>query len=192
MTAGCNRIRASEPPQPVAPPRPVRRKPTGGSGGLSEHVAPFAPTRNPHEEAVIALALQILGERMREPGALFASPMMLKDYLRLAISEREHEVFAVLFLDAQHRLIEYQELFRGTLTQTSVYPREVVKLALAKNAAAVVLAHNHPSGIAEPSRADEFLTKALKSALGLIDVRVLDHIVIGGRHGVSFAERGLL
>jgi DNA repair protein RadC len=103
-----------------------------------------------------------------------------------------HEEFAVLFLDAQHRLIEMRTLFRGTLAQTSVYPREVVKAALACNAGAVVLAHNHPSGLAEPSRADELLTQSLKSALQLVDVRVLDHLVVGQGQVVSFAERGLI
>jgi DNA repair protein RadC len=101
-------------------------------------------------------------------------------------------VFAVLFLDGQHRLIQLEEMFRGTLTQTSVYPREVVRRALALNAGAVILAHNHPSGLAEPSRADELLTQALKNALQLVDVRVLDHLVIGRGSVVSFAERGLL
>jgi DNA repair protein RadC len=98
----------------------------------------------------------------------------------------------VLFLDTRHRLLRMEELFRGTLTQTSVYPREVVKRALALNAAAVLLAHNHPSGVAEPSRADEYLTQTLKSALALVDVRVLDHLVVGRQGVVSFAERGLL
>ena len=116
----------------------------------------------------------------------------MKDYLGLQIAHREHEVFAVLFLDAQNRLLRFEELFRGTLTQTSVYPREVVKRALTCHAAAVVLAHNHPSGAAEPSRADEFLTQTLKRALQLVDVRVLDHIVVGRGEVVSFAERGLL
>jgi DNA repair protein RadC len=123
---------------------------------------------------------------------LFDSTTRVKEYLRLQIGGREHEVFVVLFLDAQNRLIRLEELFRGTLTQTSVYPREVVKRALELNAAAVVLAHNHPSGAAEPSRADEFLTQTLKSALGLIDVRVLDHLVVTRSEVVSFAERGLL
>jgi DNA repair protein RadC len=105
---------------------------------------------------------------------------------------RPHEVFVVVFLDAQHRVVASEELFRGTLTQTSVYPREVVKRALHHNAAAVILAHNHPSGVAEPSRADEALTAALKQALGLVDVRVLDHFVVAGDGALSFAERGLL
>jgi DNA repair protein RadC len=104
----------------------------------------------------------------------------------------EHEVFIILLLDSQNRLIEAQELFRGTLIQTSVYPREVVKSTLARNAAAVVFAHNHPSGVAEPSRADELLTQSLKQALALVDVRVLDHFVVAGTSTVSFAERGLI
>ncbi len=123
---------------------------------------------------------------------VFDSPGKVKDYLSLQLGARPHEVFAVLFLDAQSRLIALEEMFRGTLTQTSVYPREVVKRALDLHAAAVILAHNHPSGAAEPSRADEYLTQTLKSALGLVDVRVLDHLVVGSGAVVSFAERGLL
>ena len=116
----------------------------------------------------------------------------MKDSLPLRIGAHGHEVFAVLFLDPQHKLLLMEEMFRGTLTQASVYPREVVKRALQTNAAAVVFAHNHPSGVAEPSRADEFLTQTLKSALALVDVRVLDHLVVGRSDVVSFAERGLL
>jgi len=127
-----------------------------------------------------------------EQRPLFDAPAKVRDYLGLMLSQREHEVFAVLFLDAQNRLVRSEEMFRGTLTQTSVYPREVVRRALALNAAAVILAHNHPSGVAEPSRADEFLTQSLKSALQLVDVRVLDHMVVGRTQVVSFAERGLL
>jgi DNA repair protein RadC len=114
------------------------------------------------------------------------------DYLRVHFRTHQAEAFVVVFLDAQHRLIAVEELFRGTLTQTSVYPREVVKQALAHNAGAVLLAHNHPSGMPEPSRADEFLTASLKSALALVDVRVLDHFVVAGDTTVSFCERGLL
>lgn len=120
------------------------------------------------------------------------SPQALRDWLRLYCAGLEHEVFLVLYLNARHGLIEAVQLFRGTLTQTSVYPREVVKGALARNAAAIVVAHNHPSGHAEPSRADELLTQSLKSALGLVDVRVLDHFVVAGDQAVSMAERGLL
>ena len=141
---------------------------------------------------VVQQALELLECEARESDAL-ASPDAVRDYLRLLLADRPHEVFAVVFLDAQNRVIETLELFRGTLTQTSVYPREVVKLALARNAAAVILAHNHPSGAAEPSTADELLTRALKDALGLVDVRVLDHFVVPAHgHPVSFAERGLL
>ena len=116
----------------------------------------------------------------------------VKDYLALQLAGAPQEVFAVLFLDGQHRLIALREMFHGTLTQTSVYPREVVKAALALNAGAVILAHNHPSGVAEPSRADEYLTQTLKSALALVDVRVLDHLIVGQGQVVSLAERGLL
>jgi len=121
-----------------------------------------------------------------------SSPQIVKDYLKILLADREHEMFATIFLDAQHRVLEYREMFRGTLTQTSVYPREVVKEALRLNAGAVIFAHNHPSGMPEPSRADETLTKTLKDALTLVDVKVLDHIVVGGIDTVSFAERGLI
>ena len=123
---------------------------------------------------------------------VFASPDAASQFLVHRIGGLEHEVFYVLFLDAQNRLIEAVEMFRGTLTQTSVYPREIIKRALAENAAAVIFAHNHPSGVAEPSRADEVLTRQLKEALSLVDVRVLDHFIVGGHRVLSFAERGLL
>jgi len=151
----------------------------------------LGPAKRAEMSAVLELARRSLAqELMQRP--LFDSTTRVKEYLRLQIGSRDHEVFVVLFLDAQNRLIRLEELFRGTLTQTSVYPREVLKRALELNAAAVVLAHNHPSGAAEPSRADEFLTQTLKSALGLIDVRVLDHLVVTRSEAVSFAERGLL
>ena len=142
-------------------------------------------------DQTIKRALKILDARMRSAPAL-ASPDTVRDYLRLLLHDRAHEVFVCVFLDAQHRVIASEELFRGTLAQTSVYPREVVKEALAHNAAAVIFAHNHPSSVAEPSRADELLTQALKQALALVDVKVLDHFVIAGSGSVSFAERGLL
>ena len=116
----------------------------------------------------------------------------MRDYLRLALGARAHEVFVVLFLDAQHRVLSDAELFRGSLTQTSVYPREVVKAALAANAAAVIFAHNHPSGVAQPSQADELLTRQLKEALALVEIKVLDHFIVAGSQTLSFAERGLL
>lgn len=142
-------------------------------------------------QAVLEMAQRALRERL-DRGPALSSPQAVRDYLRLRLQERPHEVFGVVFLDAQNRVVAVEELFRGTLTQTSVYPREVVKRALAHNAAAAIFAHNHPSGIAEPSRSDEALTVALRQALALIDVRVLDHFVIGGGTAMSFAERGLL
>ena len=142
-------------------------------------------------EEVLSQARRVLSQRVRR-GATMSSPQAVKDYLRLEIGVLEHEVFSVLFMDAQHRIIELRQMFRGTVSQTSVYPREVVKEALSLNAAALILAHNHPSGAAEPSRADEFLTQTLKTALALVDVRVLDHLVVAGADVTSFAERGLL
>jgi len=124
--------------------------------------------------------------------ATFDAPQVVKDYLAVRLGGQEREVFAVVFLDSQHQVIDYREMFFGTLSQTSVHPREVVKAALSLNAGAVILAHNHPSGVPEPSRADEMLTQSLKATLATVDVRVLDHIVIGGGKAVSFAERGLL
>ncbi len=141
--------------------------------------------------AIVEQALELLAAEVREADAL-SSPAVVKDYLRLKLGERPHEVFAVVFLDMQHRVIAIEELFRGTLSQTSVYPREVVKEALARNAAAVVLVHNHPSGSAQPSRADEYLTSTLRQALALVDVRVLDHLVVTRTSVTSFAELGLL
>lgn len=141
--------------------------------------------------AVLELSRRSLGEELRTRSAL-TSPQSVRDYLRLALGHREHEVFIVLFLDAQHRVLSSEELFRGTLTQTSVYPREIVKAALRANAAAVIFAHNHPSGVAEPSQADELLTRQLKEALCMVDVKVLDHFIVAGRATLSFAERGLL
>jgi DNA repair protein RadC len=142
-------------------------------------------------QAVLEMARRALRERL-DRGPALSSPQAVRDYLRLKLQDRPHEVFGVVFLDAQNRVLAVEELFRGTLTQTSVYPREVVKRALAHNAAAAIFAHNHPSGIAEPSRSDEALTVALRQALALVDVRVLDHFVIGAGSAMSFAERGLL
>lgn len=143
------------------------------------------------DDWIISRALEILRRRMNT-GPIFDSPRAVRDYLQLKTAEYECEVFSVVFMDAQHRVIETREMFRGSLSQASVYPREVVKLALQLNAGAVVLSHNHPSGLAEPSRADEHLTQTIKSALALVDVRVLDHIITGKAGSVSFAERGLL
>jgi len=142
-------------------------------------------------QAGIEMSRRALREKITKGDAL-TSPVAVREYLRLHLQALPHEVFVALFLDAQNRVIEIEELFRGTLTQTSVYPREVVKHALRHNAGAVIFAHNHPSGVAEPSRADEALTQALKQALALVDVRVLDHFIVAGSGVVSFAERGLL
>lgn len=140
---------------------------------------------------ILAAASAILESRARYGSAL-TSPGAVRDYLRVLLHERPHEVFVCVWLDAQHRTIATEELFRGTLTQTSVYPREVVKAALQHNAAAAIFAHNHPSGVAQPSQADELLTRTLKEALALVDVKTLDHFIVAGNQGISFAERGLL
>jgi DNA repair protein RadC len=142
-------------------------------------------------QAALELARRALREESASCSAL-SSPRAVRDYLRLTLAGRDHEVFVVVLLDAQHRVVASEELFRGTLTQTSVYPREVVKCALKHNAAAVIFAHNHPSGVAEPSHADEILTRSLKSALALVDIQVLDHFIVAGTRTLSFAERGLL
>lgn len=152
----------------------------------------MGPAKYAQLQAVLEMARRALAEEMRAANA-FASPGAVRDYLRLHLAGLKYEVFFVLWLDAQNRLISSEELFRGTLTQTSVYPREVVKRALLHNAAAVVLAHNHPSGVAEPSAADSALTRELKQVLALIDVRVLDHFIVAGQsQPLSFAEKGLL
>lgn len=142
-------------------------------------------------QAVVEMARRALREKLSAGNAL-NSPSAVRDYLRLKMQSLPHEVFVAMFLDAQNRVIETEELFRGTLTQTSVYPREVVKCALAHNAAAVILAHNHPSGVAEPSHADEVLTQSLKQALALVDIKVLDHFIVAGNSALSFAERGII
>ena len=157
---------------------------------VCENEAQYVPA--PIISAAKELLVRALEEDISIHPISFNHPKAVKDYLRMALGGRQQEVFMVLFLDAQNRLIASEELFHGTLTQTSVYPREVVKRALVHNAAAVMLSHNHPSGLAEPSSADRSLTDALKQALGLVDVRVLDHIVIGEQEALSFAERGLI
>ena len=149
----------------------------------------------PARTAEIAGIVELVRRSLREEAAerdVLQSPQAVRDYLRLSLAARPYEVFMGLFLDSQNRLLAADELFRGTLAQTSVYPREVVKAALARNAAAMIFAHNHPSGVAEPSRADELLTQALKQALSLVDVRTLDHFVVAGARLVSLAERGLV
>lgn len=157
----------------------------------SETPATYGPDKT-SDDATISRAFAILATRLRGPGAAMDSPATVKNFLTLKLAELDHEVFSVLWLDAQNRVLEYQEMFRGTLTQTSVYPREVVKAGLALNADACILAHNHPSGMADPSYADKALTETIKTALAMVDIRVLDHIIVGGLSTVSFAERGLV
>ena len=143
------------------------------------------------EDEVLLVAQRLLAARLRGTQAL-SSPADVRAFLVARLSTLGHEVFALLHLDAQYRVLDYVEMFRGTLTQSSVYPREVVKEALRVNCAAVILVHNHPSGLPEPSAADRTLTRVLSSALGLVDVRVLDHFVVAGTSVLSFAEHGLL
>jgi len=167
-----------------------------GIAGLLERIATenvkgLGTAKRTQFVAALELARRSLSEQMKKRSAL-TSPGAVRDYLRLTLAARAHEVFVCIWLDAQHRVIDCAEVFRGTLTQTSVYPREIVKAALAANAAAVIFAHNHPSGAAQPSQADELLTRNLKDALALVEVKVLDHFIVAGSQAISFAERGLL
>jgi DNA repair protein RadC len=148
-------------------------------------------TRPAAHEEILQAARDVLSRKVRR-GTSLHSPPLVKNFLSVKLGDLEHEIFCVLLLDKRHRLIEYVELFRGTIDGASVYPREVVKLALAKNAAAVILAHPHPSGVAEPSQADELITSRLRDALGLVDIRILDHLIVAGGSVMSFAERGLI
>ena len=170
----------------------------GGIAGLLhasaddlQRIKGLGPAKRAELIAVLELARRALAEQLRERAAL-DSPQAVKHYLQLHLASKKHECFAVLFLDNQHRLLALEELFRGTLAQTSVYPREVVLRALHHHAAGVVLAHNHPSGAVQPSRADEMLTQSLKAALGLVDVRVLDHVIVAPGLALSMAEQGLV
>ena len=142
-------------------------------------------------DQILEAARQVIEQKMQR-GAEFTSPVVVKDYLRAKLAGFEHEVFAVLFLDTRHRLIDYVEMFRGTIDAAEVHPREVVKQALRLNAAAVIVSHNHPSGNSEPSAADKAMTSQLRQALALVDIRTLDHIIVAGTRTTSFAERGLL
>ena len=151
----------------------------------------LGPAKQAELLAVAELARRALGQRLREREVM-DSPQALREYLQLHLAHKSHEVFAVLFLDQQHRLLALEELFRGTLSETSVYPREVLLRALHHHSAAVVLAHNHPSGSVQPSRADLALTRHLREALALVDVRVLDHLIVGPGQSLSMAEEGLL
>ena len=158
----------------------------------SEQAAPYLAAVDVDEGAIISRAIAILDRRAMCKGAPLGSGADAKDYLRLKFADHEHEVFCCLFLDNRNRVLAFEELFRGTIDGTAVYPREVVRRALSHNAAAVIFAHNHPSGVPEPSRADEVLTQRLKEALTLLGIRVLDHVVVGTEGIVSFAERGLI
>ncbi len=172
-----------------------------GFGGISgllhtsakdlERIKGLGPAKRAELVAVLELARRALAEQLKKR-TVFDSPHAVSDYLRLHLGSRPYEVFAVIFLDTQNRLLAMEELFRGTLTQTSVYPREVVIRALHHSAASVVLAHNHPSGSVQPSRADEYLTQNLKSALALLDIRVLDHVIVAQGQALSMAEKGLM
>lgn len=160
--------------------------------GMGDGVLSFRHGLTCRERGTIDRALAIVGRCMTGTRAAFTTPDAVKHYLQLQLAGEPHEVFAVLFLDVQNRLIAFERLFTGTLSQTSVYPREVVLAALGHQAAAVVLCHNHPSGSVQPSRADEMLTQTLKNTLALIDVRVLDHVIVAPRETLSLAERGLM
>jgi len=161
------------------------------SCGEMSSVRGLGPAKYAQLQAVRELARRAAGEQLQH-GCALGSPELVRQYLRLDLGRQAHESFSVLFLDVKNRLLACEEMFRGTLTHTSVYPREVVKAAMARNAASVMLAHNHPSGSPEPSEADLLLTRALVQALALVDVRVLDHFVVAGPHVHSFAEHGQL
>src|SRR6267378_5594064 len=161
------------------------------AGAELETIRGLGPAKRAQFAAAIELARRSLQEKLKESAAL-TSPGAVRDYLRLRLASRKEEAFVCIWLDAQHRAIAIEEPFRGTLTQTSVYPREIVKSALRFNAAAVIFAHNHPSGVAQPSQSDELLNRNLKEALSLIEVKVLDHFIVAGNQAISFAERGLL
>lgn len=147
--------------------------------------------RSATPEEVLEAARTILTRRVRR-GTRLESPRAVRDYLALSLSERPHEIFGIIYLDNRHRVIEWQELFRGTIDGATVHPREVVKEALSRNAAACILVHNHPSGVAEPSQADELITRRLKEALALVEIRVLDHLIVAGGSIESLAEKGLI
>ena len=161
------------------------------AGAELETIKGLGPAKRAQFAAAMELARRSLQEKLKESVAL-TSPGAVRDYLRLRLASRKEEAFVCIWLDAQHRAIDIEEPFRGTLTQTSVYPREIVKAALRINAAAVIFAHNHPSGVAQPSQSDELLTRNLREALSLIEVKVLDHFIVAGNQAISFAERGLL
>lgn len=159
---------------------------------MEQQLPLFARELAPADQRTIRTALNLLECQLREPGASFTSSNAVRDWLRLQLTLEEREEFTVLFLDNQHRLVAHETLFRGTINSITVHPREVVKAGLKHNAAAAILSHNHPSGEAEPSHADRLITERLKQALELVDIRLLDHLVVGGMETISFAERGWL
>ena len=159
---------------------------------LNEKTGHYLPLRPLTDNDIIEQAKKLISNRLLLSSSPLTSPDETKDFLQLHLSALEHETFTVIFLDNRHRIIDFENMFRGTIDGASVYPREVVKAALKHNAAAVILAHNHPSGVAEPSVADRSITQRLKDALHLVDVRVLDHFVVGSEEIISFAERGFL
>jgi len=161
------------------------------AGAELESIKGLGPAKRAQFAAAVELARRALQEKLKENPAL-TSPGAVRDYLRLRLAARKEEAFVCMWLDAQHKVIDVEEPFKGTLTQTSVYPREIVKSALRYNAAAVIFAHNHPSGVAQPSQSDELLTRNLKEALALVEVKVLYHFIVAGHQAISFAERGLL
>ncbi|EAX5864011.1 DNA repair protein RadC [Salmonella enterica] len=159
---------------------------------MEQQLPLFAATLPLAAQQIIREALTLLERQLREPGAAFTSSHAVRDWLRLQLSTLEREEFVALFLDNQHRLIAHETLFTGTINHTQVHPREVVKAVLKHNAAAILVAHCHPSGHAEPSEADRWITERLKQTLDLVDIRLLDHLVVGGMEIVSLAERGWL
>lgn len=183
----------------ATPPSPRQRAPRKDPGrcAVPAHreaagVLSARYTMPDHERAVIDAALTILGGYLRQPGAALHTPDAVQKYLRLHLANERRELFGVMFMDCQNRVIAFEVMFVGTLSQTSVYPREVVLAALGHEAAAVFLVHNHPSGSVQPSRADEHLTATLKHALSVVDVRVLDHVIVGGAAALSMAEQGMM
>lgn len=160
--------------------------------GAGDGVLSFRHRLTARECGTLDRALEIVGRVLSEPGPAMQSPDAVKKYMMLSLGGEQHERFAVLYLDSQHRLIAMQTHFIGTLAQTSVYPREIVMAALRHNAAAVIFAHNHPSGLVQPSSADKDLTQTLKHSLSLVDVRVLDHVIVGGTSAFSMAEAGMM
>jgi DNA repair protein RadC len=163
---------------------------SAGRGEICRHRG-IGPTRWAELQAALELARRHYLERLRQ-GPSLTSPRAAREFLVARLRDKDHEVFCCLYLDSRHRLMCFEELFRGTIDGASVHPREVVKQALARNATAVILAHNHPSGVAEPSQADELITTRLRDALALVDIRVLDHLIVGDGTCTSLAERGVV